>query len=371
MKPQKCKDGRWYLVIQRNGIKGHFHDVTSKGCIEQANNWNGSAVTAVTCQMAMDNWMANEVSTKANATQEQYKYMLKYITPFLGSIRVSKTLPVHCQSVINKMHKKGLSESTMKHARKVMHTFFEFERKMKKTIRENPCQDITIPRSVPSRERRSATPDELIKIWSALENTHYYYCFQFLLLTGLRPSEVCGIRNTSIKGNILEINQTRSKYDISSGKTENANRRLLLSPLMIDVINNQIKYNSKYHITPNYLFPNADGHPTNAGVLSCAWKRAVKEVSDLTLYELRHTWISLMIDKMPLKDLQAFVGHSTSMDTSKTYAHIFKIPKQTNEIIDENINSYLPKPETYAKSYAKPLEKGKNKSPMIRQMPTT
>lgn len=60
----------------------------------------------------------------------------------------------------------------------------------------------------------------------------------------------------------------------------------------------------------------------------------------VTLYEFcRHLFVSIAIDKIPIKTLQAWIGHSTSMDTSGTYAHVFKENKDAQ--ILEEINAEL------------------------------
>lgn len=342
MKPTKRKDGRYMLTKQVNGVSKYFYDITAKGCVSQYNNWNGSASSLTPCGIELDAWIDKEVSTRSRATQAQYKaIMIKHIKPVIGKLPLSKVIPFHCQTIINKMHNIGLSGSTMRHAKKVMHTFFEYERNIKKTINVNPCTDIKIPESTNTRARRSASTDELQLIWERTQKTHYYNCFRFLLITGLRPSEACGIRIDHITGNKIHIEEARTRYDVSNGKTKHANRIIEISPAMLVIINEQLLYlREHFQIKPEYLFPNEAGHPANSGLLSRAWFRIVPEVSSLSLYELRHTFVSLMINNMPIKELQAYIGHSSRMDTSTTYAHIFSYTNQSDKI-DEQIGGFM------------------------------
>jgi integrase len=341
MKPSKRKDNRYMLTKQCKGIKRTFYADTAKDCIKQANAWDGSPSVSATCGIAIGQWMANDVANKSKATQAQYSYLLTYILPILKNIKVSQVIPIHCQTVINKMYKSNLSETTMRHARKVMHVFFEYERKMKRTIKDNPCVDINIPKNITTRKRRAASPEELSKIWEQIEHTHYFNTFQFLLMTGLRPGEICGITKSDIKGNVLTINKSITKHEVSSGKTKTSHRKINLSPVMIDIINRQYQHINSLGIKSNYVFCNRDGGCSNSGLLSTAWARTAKKVTDLTMYEIRHSFVSMMIDDLPIKDLQAFIGHSSSMNTSATYAHIFDAPKQTSQIIDDKISKYL------------------------------
>jgi integrase len=343
MKPVRRKDGRYCLRVQSNGVQKTFYGTTSKECISKAKLWDGKASATTPCKIAMKSWLDTHVATKSKATYCQYETLTRlYINPVIGIIPINKILPINCQQVINKMQKKGLSASSMGHTKKVMHSFFEYERRMKKSIAVNPCIDIVVSKNKTTRDRRSATPEELKMIWEALDGSHYSNCFKFLLLTGLRPSEVCGIKFSDIKGTTITISETRTRYEIGQGKTLNAKRTLNISQGMVDVINNQIAYlNATFEKKPSHLFPNYCGEPSHSGLLTRQWNRTTSHCTDLTCYELRHTFVSLMIDKLPLKELQAFIGHSSRMDTSTTYAHIFDKQNSNSDVIDKTMLEYI------------------------------
>jgi ABC-type lipoprotein release transport system permease subunit len=97
--------------------------------------------------------------------------------------------------------------------------------------------------------------------------------------------------------------------DVSDGKSKNANRTIELTPAMTEIINLNKAYLKAKNIDVEYLFPTRDGEPSNAGYLTRAWSRLMQGTGiKLTLYEIRHTYISLMIDKLPLKELQRMMG---------------------------------------------------------------
>jgi integrase len=134
--------------------------------------------------------------------------------------------------------------------------------------------------------------------------------------------------------------------DVSDGKTKNAVRTIEITPIMLDIINLNKSYLKSKDIESLYLFPTRDGFASNAGYLSRAWNRLKQDTGiELTMYELRHSAISLLIDEMPLKELQKMVGHSSSFNTSTVYAHVFKKDSNNSEIIDKKIKEYLPNSE--------------------------
>jgi integrase len=343
MKPSKRPDGRYSLRVQSNGVKKTFYGKTSKECVAKAKLWDGKSSAGLPCKVAMRTWLDGYISTKTIATYKQYDMMYRlYITPVIGILPVGKVIPLNCQNVINAMNKKKLSTATMKHCKKVMHTFFEYERRMKKTISVNPCVDIVVPKSITTRKRRSATTSEIKMILQLLDGTHYYWCYMFLLYTGLRPSEACGIKISDIKGSTIKILETRTRHDVGTGKTDNAEREIHISQGMTDIINMQLSYlRDNYVKMPVYLFPNLYGNPSHSGLLTREWHRNLSGHTDLTLYEIRHTYISLMYDKIPLKQLQEHIGHSSRMDTGTTYAHIFDKTKNNNEIIDDTMHEFI------------------------------
>ena len=345
MKPIKRKDGRYQLSVQTNNKRKFFYGDTPKECMRSYEAFNGIAGSRpVALKTAFDDWMANYVSTKSKSTYSQYKALSHYILDIIGNIRTERVLPLNCQDVLNHAAERDLSAKTLMHIRGIMRSFFEHERKIRKTIKVNPCNDITTPKGRRTRDRRAATPEELEMIWQRLSESHYYLCFQFLLITGLRPSEACGIKLSNIKGDYLTIDEARTRYDVSSGKTRNAVRTISISLAMRIIINEQKRIIVKNKWKSVYLFPTSDGYASTSGNLTHAWTRAMSGSGiGLTLYELRHTFVSLMLDKMPLKELQMIIGHSSAMDTSTTYAHLFKNKQNASEIIDKEVSIYLPK----------------------------
>ena len=56
---------------------------------------------------------------------------------------------------------------------------------------------------------------------------------------------------------------------------------------------------------------------------------------DVSVYSLRHTFISMMKNVMPEQTLKDIVGHSVSMSTFETYGHFIKDEdKRAAEVID-------------------------------------
>lgn len=329
------KDGRIQGAVQVNGKRKFFYGKTRKEVKHKFDMWNGTEnSTNSTVEGAISLWLKKNVSRYSKATQDQYKTMKGYITPIIGTLKVEEVLPVNCQDVLDNAQRKGLSKATIKHIKKVMHVFFEHERKMKKTIRLNPCTDMII-KGKETRPRRAPTSEELDYIWKQLEGTQYQYAYKVLALTGMRPSEICDLKWTDIDEQI-HITGARTRLDVSTGKTNFAKRDIPLTNTVKIMLNHQRVFLVNKKIKSDYIFPTRYGSPSDSGLLSHEWSRKKLPV---TLYELRHLFVSIAIDKIPIKDLQALIGHSSTMDTTGTYAHVFKDNKNLD--ILEEINAKL------------------------------
>jgi integrase len=349
MKPIKLSNGKYRMSKQINGSRKYFYGDSPKLCRLKFEQYNGSiSATPLPFLVAFNSWLTDYVSSQSIATQTQYKGLADtHIIPIIGTIRIDRIKPFNIQTVLTHAKRSDgspLSETTLMHIRKIMHAFFEYERRLKKSIKENPCDNIGIPKVPKTRDRRAATPEELTRLWERMSGTHYFYCYQFLLITGIRPSEACGLKYSDIKKGRIIISETRTRHEVSEGKSKNANRPIEITPAMLEIINLNKAFLKSENIESEYIFPTRDGFASNSGYLTRAWGRLRQGTGiNLTLYEMRHTFVSLMIDKLPLKDLQRIIGHSTRMDTSTIYAHEFEKQNNNAEIIDNTMKEYLPK----------------------------
>ena len=173
---------------------------------------------------------------------------------------------------------------------------------------------LTIPRGATKGKRKILQPDDIRKVFT--DGGYYAPVFKFIILTGLRPGEVCGLKKEDLKGNTLSIQRARNILgEMTTGKNENARRTIILPQQALECIR------------PNeteWLFVNAHDQQLDERALYSAWRRAKErlDIAAVSLYELRQTMISMVKDDMPLPLLKQVVGHSGSMDTLGTYAHM-------------------------------------------------
>ena len=113
----------------------------------------------------------------------------------------------------------------------------------------------------------------------------YYELFLLSFLTGMRPSEVCGIAIDDFTANgLLILNRGYDRYGVVSDmKTVKSHRPIQLSKNIMELLKNQIarqKHQAELmvevYVQNDFLFKQEDGAPVNPNVYSKAFKRYLK-----------------------------------------------------------------------------------------------
>lgn len=307
---------RWRIKIQRDGKQRCFYSST-KGKRGKAEAENKA-----------DAWLREEVELKdayfeeltasylshirvANGTahKSREEATIRLYLPWNGR-KVSSLRILDYQEAIDRCvegRKKPLSARTCSHIRSTINALYIHARKA--GIKMVEPIGLTIPTGATKGKRRILQPEDVQKLMEADGCS----VFRFILLTGLRPGEVCGLRKSDLVGNVLTINRARNAAgEITTGKNENARRTIIL---------------------PEQALENLDwlsDKPLSEKQLYKVWRRTCEKlgIQYVSLYELRHTMISVVKDTLPLPMLKQVVGHSGSMDTLGTYGHEIDGEKQ-------------------------------------------
>ena len=145
----------------------------------------------------------------------------------------------------------------------------------------------------------------------------FIYAYRFQVLTGLRPGELRGLKKGDIVGDIVYVFRSINSYgEITDGKNKNAKRKFALTKMAKEVLADQKALN----IDSEYIFGDIS--------LNTYGKRFAKycahnNIPHTTLYELRHTFVSIA-KKLSEGQIKSIVGHSKNMDTFGTYGHEIK-----------------------------------------------
>jgi integrase len=176
-------------------------------------------------------------------TAEGYETIInKHLIPSLGQIPLTQLRPDTIQKYYSEMLangrcnlKGGLSKQTVRHHYICLHTALQNAVKMGMLIR-NPVDATTSPR--PGHTEMHTMNEKDIHIFlEYAKSTQYYALFYTALFTGMRRSELLGLRWQDIDLLLLQISVNRSLHQLSKKrivfrqpKTDKSRRLIVLQP---------------------------------------------------------------------------------------------------------------------------------------------
>jgi site-specific recombinase XerD len=208
---------------------------------------------------------------------------------------------------------RGRKVSTLK-------AYFNYLEDIAEIIIKNPTRTLKTPK-VPKREPVYLTLNETKQVLSSLgENSRTYtrdYCiFVILLNTGIRISELLGIKLTDIRENELTV--------IGKG---NKQRTIPLNNACVKAINNYLNERNNENLTDEekiYLI-NIKKDAVENMVKKNVIQSGIVNGEKYTPHKMRHTASTLMYKygKTDIVTLQEILGHS-NLSTTQIYTHCDK-----------------------------------------------
>ncbi|MCM1368222.1 MAG: site-specific integrase [Roseburia sp.] len=174
--------------------------------------------------------------------------------------------------------------------------------------------------------------DELPK-----EKINIKITLKFMLLTGVRNAEMCGLRWSDIDFDSKTVSIRRNRlYSSEKGvyekspKTKSSKRDIPLPDVLIDDLKEYMEWfeeadeNFRSKLNEYYLAVNDRREPihpfTNKGWLTDIEKKY--NMKHVTRHGLRHTYCSLLLSQyVPIQTVSKYMGHSNSTITLRVYSH--------------------------------------------------
>ncbi len=328
---------RWQINVQQDGERKTFTSSTEgrKGKIEaekKADKWLTSrmATDKMRFEQLWKDFLQEKKDTTGSANHKKLEQLGRlWLLPTLKHKRAAAITEQEWQDCINAAFKKGLSKRTCESIRAVITSCCRYARKRKLPV-EQPI-DLTIPRNAPVGEKSILQPDDLKKLFAVDYITLYkkqtpcffIHAWRFLVLTGLRRGELCGLRHEDLQDGVIYLKRSvNSLGEETRGKNENARRYFALSKHAQNVLDEQAQMLKKRGVISPWLFPDEEGRRLDPNHLFRKWLTYGSQHSiKCTLHEMRHTLISVAKADVPEQLLKRVVGHSKSMDTFGVYGH--------------------------------------------------
>lgn len=354
---------RWQINVQKDGKRKTFTCKTPgrKGqriCNKKADEWlqqdnNENIKTFKDLCGSFLEYKENNVSPETLIT---YSGIINKHLSSLNYKKVYKLQLNDFQTVLNKLHVAGYKYGYIKNVRALIVQILKHGRFM--GVTSLTAEFLTVPaKAVKGSDKKALELKHVNTLLTSADVLYYgnviqdpfINAYRFLLLTGLRASELIALKWSDIVIDIngfyvlnVQRNATKLK-NINSGKTENAKRIIVLNEIALNVLTTQKELLKKDHIKSVFVFPDKLGNMLLYDTLKNRFKAfaSYHAFNINTLHELRHTFITLNND-IDISELKSIVGHGENTDTLKIYSHMTKEQQQkTAEEIGAKFNAIL------------------------------
>ncbi len=349
----KLSDGRFtYKWTDKSGharrltsIKGEKIQTFKQRCTEAEESLFASI--NLTFGELFEKWRENYQKLNCGeADQHSTNYCYeKFVKRKFSHIEISEIERVDINAILADYARKGYSRSVLDKIRNCFTRPFNYAINEMNLRIYNPADKIKLPK-MPSRVNESFAEDgqlfistnDMERFFQAASSSWYYFAFVFMSLTGMRPSEVLGLKWSDISKGMISPKRAITQFGLGSLKSKAAKRTIPLTTSIIDCLWRQYVMCSDYSILVEWVFPQLDGNQPTMNGLRLAFERAraqtavwkkvgrkhhgeviVKRV-EFSMYDFRHTFATLAASRMAPKQLQHIMGHANIETTLQIYA---------------------------------------------------
>lgn len=300
----------------------------------------GSA-SQITVNAWFDFWIAEiKAKTVRRSTLQSYedRYAMN-IKDIMGNMVISEVKPMHIQNVLNIMDNQEYAGSSMQRTKATLSAMFSdaFENGL---ITVNPvtAKSVKLPKK-PEKNTRVLTLDEQEKFLTAAKENINYRHFLFVLQTGVRSSELRGLRwdDMDFANRIIHIRRNvtydsrNNRFITGELKTKSGLRDIPMTRtaynLLMDI--KHMQSNRKQKIVSFEFSDHVFLNSNNRLIINSNYDKFLDRlcrkagIERISMHTLRHTFATRCIESgMKPKTLQKILGHANISMTMNLYVHV-------------------------------------------------
>ena len=307
--------------------------------LTQAENGGFVVKSKETVAEFLARWLDIYAATNTEVrTQMGYKaHIRRYIVPEIGRVKLQALKPQHIQAIYVSMLSRGLSARTVHHVHTLLKQTLSHAMKWGLLIR-NPA-DATDPPRPENNELEMWDVSTLQTFLTSADKSRYANIYHLAVLTGLRRSELLGLRWDAIDVDNRRLMVIRKLQRITGmgllegqPKTARSKRSIALSPVAVTLLHEvrAQQLERRLALGPvwqemGYVFTQNDGTPIDPDRVSRDFARVIREAGlpHLTVKGLRHAHASVLLSSgIHPKIVSERLGHSNIAITMDIYSHV-------------------------------------------------
>jgi integrase len=335
-----------------------------------------------TLQEYLETWV--EQHGKANlrpSTFDSYKgYIRNHIVPALGHVQLRSVTPAMLDDLFQKMLDKGLANSSVRYAQRILSVAFEAARKYH-YIEHNPARDVITKFGKGGKTPDPYTVQQIQQLMSNIIGTEWEMPIMLAGMYGMRISEILGLRwdNVDLENDtfavieqlphklpagttiITEMAPVKGEADDGSGERElpitEDSRPYFYRQLDLQARQKELARNSGSAYYDNHLVvANANGTPRRRERVSADFGQLIRrmEIPHIRFHDLRHSaatnmheltgdfYTVGMILGHSLKGIGMSLGISTNMEAT-TAKYVDVRLRRKHAVLEAYHNALHPK----------------------------
>ena len=284
----------------------------------------------------LQRYLDDYISTQIRATTlEAYQQRGKHLIDGLGHIPVSELREEHLHKYYREKSKTLSPGTLIKHHNLLRSALSQGV--IWRTLTRNVAEAVKPPK-VSRKEMRALTGPEVHRMLEACEDTAWHSIFHTLTWTGLRRSELLGLRWKDVDLILASLRVVQSVQRLNTGefivqepKTASGRRTIALSPASCLVLREHREKQEadatllgRQLAEDDLVFSHPDGSPRDPSTLTLAFRRLTRRVGldGVRLHDLRHTMASLYLEQgVNPKTVAERLGHASVTITLDLYSH--------------------------------------------------
>lgn len=275
-------------------------------------------------------------------------WLERHIAPEIGQVKAIALSPNMLRDFYKGRSDAGLGSSALNQIKCLLSGAYK-RGVRQQFLRSNPIplQPIYRKKIQEAKKVKLFSVEEAMRLNALAKNDRFGMLLSFLLLTGVRIGEACGLHWTDLEQRVsdgqvkwgIHIRRTRSERNGQTyegpPKSESGIRFIYVSEEVIDLLKRvkaEQEREAKLHDqTSPHIFLSTTGCPLAADTARGVMHRLCQDaqVRILSPHALRHTFASILISRgMQITQVSQHLGHKDIQITLKYYRHLFEAEKE-------------------------------------------